>query len=294
MGHLNRNEYSEASMRSETAKIDGINMSWLEQGEGTPVVLVHGIPTSPVLWRYVMPKLKNVRCLAFEMVGYGNSIEEADGRDISIAKQADYLVAWLAHLGIKRAVLAGHDLGGGVVQIAAVRHPNLCAGLFLTNAIGYDSWPIPSVKAMNALAPLVKHLPDTAGKQILRTLMYRGHDDSALAKEALDLHWQAYARHGGVASLIRQVEALNVNDTLAVAAALPQLKIPARIAWGVDDKFQKIAYGERFADDLSAPLHRIKGGLHFTPEDHPDEIAEQISLLIKTVSENDLGSETVY
>lgn len=270
-------------MTNQTATIGGITMRWIEQGEGFPVVFIHGIPTSPVLWRHVIPKVSGVRCLAFEMVGYGDSMKAGEGHDISVARQADYLVAWLKHLGIERAVFVGHDLGGGVAQIAAVRHPERCAGLLLTNAIGYDSWPIPSVKALNAAAALVKHLPDTAGKQILRTMMYRGHDDNALASESLELHWECYARHQGTASLIRQVEALDVNDTLAVAAALPSLNVPARVVWGADDKFQKLEYGERFARDLKAPLQRIDGGLHFTPEDHPDVIAEQIHLLLNDV-----------
>lgn len=270
-------------MSSATANVKGINMRWLDQGEGMPVVFIHGIPTSPALWRHVLPRLEGVRALAFEMVGYGDSIPEGEGRDISVGQQAEYLIAWLDHLGIEKAIFAGHDLGGGVAHIAAVRYPDRCSGLFLTNAIGYDSWPIPSVKAMNAAAPLIKHLPDTAGKQILATMMYRGHDEKALAKQSLDLHWKPYAQHAGPASLIKQVEALDVNDTLSVAEALPTLRVPARIVWGADDKFQKIEYGERFAKDLSAPLRRIEGGLHFTPEDHPEEIAEELHLLIETV-----------
>lgn len=270
-------------MNSQTAIINGITMRWLEQGEGLPVVLVHGIPTSPALWRHVMPRLEGVRCLAFEMVGYGESIGAGVGHDLSVSHQAQYLSAWLDHLGITRAVLVGHDLGGGVVQIAAVRRPELCAGLLLTNAIGYDSWPIPSVKALNATGPLVSHLPKAAGKQILRVLMTRGHDNKSLVDESLDLHWQPYARHAGAASLVRQVEALDVHDTLAIVDALPGLTVPARIVWGEADPFQKIEYGERFARDLSAPLHRIPGGLHFTPEDHPDVLAEHILQLVEEV-----------
>lgn len=270
-------------MISKKTTVDGITMRWLEEGDGMPVVLIHGIPTSPCLWRSVMPRLSGVRCLAWEMVGYGESMEEGINRDLSVQKQADYLVAWLAHLHIDRAIFVGHDLGGGVAQIAAVREPRRCAGLLLTNTIAYDSWPIPSVKALRAAAPLVSHLPDSAGKQILRLLMYRGHDESALAKESLELHWEPYARHEGAASLIRQIEALDVHDTLAVADALPQLNRPARIVWGASDPFQKVEYGERLARDLNAPLHRIEGGLHFTPEDHPDIIASQLELLISDV-----------
>ncbi len=146
-------------MVSKTAEADGIAMRWEEHGEGPPLVLVHGIPTGPALWRHVLPLVPGARCLAWEMVGYGASIPAGQNRNISVARQADYLVSWLRHLNIENAVLAGHDLGGGVVQIAAVKHPDLCSGLFLTNAIGYDSWPISSVKTMRAAGPVVRHLP---------------------------------------------------------------------------------------------------------------------------------------
>ncbi|WP_373187621.1 alpha/beta fold hydrolase [Halopseudomonas sp.] len=270
-------------MDSKTSVIDDIPMHWLEQGEGMPVVLIHGIPTSPALWRKVMPLMPGTRCLAFEMVGYGESIPQGVDRDISISRQADYVAAWMRHLGVEGAILAGHDLGGGVAQIVAVRYPELCAGLFLTNAIGYDSWPIPSVKTLQASAPLVSHLPYTAGKQILRLLMYRGHEDSGLVRESLELHWVPYAKHDGAAALIRQVQALDVNDTLSIADSLPGLGIPACVVWGAADPFQNIEYGERFARDLDAPLHRIEGGLHFTPEDHPDEIARYLLQLVEQV-----------
>ncbi len=102
-------------------------MSWIEQGEGIPVVLVQGTPTSPELWRKVVPLLRGVRVFAWEMVGYGQSIAEGRSRDISVGQQANYLASWMQHLGIKKAILAGHDLGGGVVQIAAVRQPKLCS-----------------------------------------------------------------------------------------------------------------------------------------------------------------------
>lgn len=267
-------------MISKTATVDGIGMRWEESGEGLPVVLIHGIPTGPALWRHVVPRVTGARCLAWEMVGYGESMPEGRNRDISVGRQADYLVRWLDQLEIEQAVFAGHDLGGGVAHIAAVRNPARCRGLFLTNAIGYDSWPIPSVKAMRIAGPVVSHLPDPAFKQVFRSFLHRGHDDSQQAEEAMQMHWPHYERHDGAAAFIRQVDSLNVQDTLAVAHQLSRLNVPARIAWGADDQFQKIGYGERFARDLSAPLRRIEGGKHFTPEDHPDVIADEVSRLV--------------
>ena len=270
-------------MPSRTTTLDGTPIRWLEQGAGAPVVLVHGIPTSPALWRHVLPLLPDLRVMAFEMTGYGDSIPAGAGRDISVSAQADRLNAWVEHLDVGPVTLVGHDLGGGVVHIAAVRRPDLCAGLMITNGIGYDSWPIPSVKAMRATAPLLSRLPAAALKPAFGVLLARGHDDAAVAKESLAVHHRPYAEHGGGAAMARQVTALDVNDTIAVQDRIPTLTVPARVVWGVADQFQKIEYGERFARDLGTTVRRIEGGKHFTPEDHPDVIAEEIRSLVAEV-----------
>lgn len=271
-------------MESNTVVVDGIRMRWEESGAGTPVVLVHGIPTSPALWRHVAPKLEG-RILAWEMVGYGQSIAQGKDRDISVAAQAQHLLSWLDSINVERPVLVGHDLGGGVAQIAAVQRPERFAGLLLTNAISYDSWPIPSVKAMRAAAPLARLTPDPMFRGVLAQLMFRGHDDRDVAKESLDIHIRPYLEHGGADAMVRQVQALDVAETEAIADQLPQLDLPARIVWGDADQFQKLEYGERLARDLRGPLRRIPGGKHFTPEDHPDVIAEEIEALLATVRE---------
>jgi pimeloyl-ACP methyl ester carboxylesterase len=269
-------------MESHTVLVDGIRMRWEERGEGAPVVLVHGIPTSPALWRHVAPKVDG-RALAWEMVGYGRSIVQGRGRDLSIAKQARYLLAWLDAAGIDRPVLVGHDLGGGVAQIAATQQPERFAGLVLTNAIAYDSWPIPSVKAMRALGGIMRHTPDPMFRGVLATLMARGHDDRDIARESLEIHSRPYLDHGGADAMVRQVRALDVHDTSSVADQLPALGLRSRVVWGEADQFQKLEYGERLARDLGAPLRRIPGGKHFTPEDHPDVIAEEINALLDAI-----------
>lgn len=239
-----------------------------------------GIPTGPALWRHVVPRLGGVRALAWEMVGYGDSIPQGIDRDISVGRQADYLLAWLRALGIERAILAGHDLGGGVVQIAALRMPGVCAGLFLTNAIGYDSWPIPSVRAMRAVGKLVEVTPASVFKFIFAGFLRQGHSDPDRAEESIELHWRPYEAHDGAKAFVRQIRSLRTEDTLDVSPRLGSLRIPARVAWGVRDEFQRVAYGERFARDLGTTLYRIEEGKHFTPEDHPDAVAAAITELV--------------
>lgn len=263
--------------------VDGLTSRWVDHGSGRPAVLVHGIPTSPQLWRHVMPLVEG-RSLAWEMTGYGTSVPDGVRVDLGLSAQADRLVAWLDTLGVENPVLVGHDLGGGVAQIAAVRAPERFSGLVLTNTVCYDSWPIPSVKAMARAAPVLRHLPDVAIYPSFVQLLRRGHDDQDVARESIGVHWQSYATHGAAASLMSQVTALDVRDTLAVADRLPRLDLPARVVWGEADQFQKVDFGERLAADLGTDLRRIPGGRHFTPEDHPDVVGRAINELLEATA----------
>jgi pimeloyl-ACP methyl ester carboxylesterase len=259
--------------------VNGSPARWLEHGEGRPVVLVHGIPTSPWLWRHVMPKVTG-RCLAWEMLGYGDSIPDAADRDIGLSAQADRLLAWMDTVQLDAPILVGHDLGGGVAQIAAAKAPGRFSGLVLTNAVCYDSWPIPSVKMMQRSSAVMRYLPEVAVYPTFVQLLQRGHDDRQRARESIGVHWQPYVTHGAARALMRQVTSLNVQDTLAVADRLPSLGLPARVVWGEADRFQKVGYGRRLAADLGTELTPIHGGRHFTPEDHPDVLAKAINELV--------------
>ncbi len=268
-------------MQVHTATVDGITMRWEKEGAAgadgdVPVVFLHGIPTSPRLWRHVMPLVPGRR-LAWEMVGYGDSIPAGAGRDVSLSCQAEYLLAWLRAVDAWPAVLVGHDLGGGVAQIVAVREFTACAGLVLVNSVSYDSWPIGPVKALRAAGPLTRRLPGSVFRRtVFSPLMALGHDDRARARESLGAHWQPYARHGGAAAFLHQARALHAGDTLAVVPHLGQVKVPARVVWGAADPFQRLRYGERLARDLDAPLTTLDGARHFVPEDRPEAVAAAV------------------
>lgn len=258
---------------------------WAEHGTGAPVILVHGIPTSPRLWRHVMP-LVHGRSLAWEMPGYGTSIPQGAAKDFSLSAQAGYLLDWIGSLElVTRPVLVGHDLGGGVAQIAAVRKPDAFAGLMLTNSVAYDSWPIPSVKMMQRLAPVLARFPATMIYPALVQLFHRGHDNRERALESIGEHWTPYVAHGAAQALMRQVGPLTAEDTKAISGRLPALGLPARVVWGEADGFQKVRYGERLAADLGCEVIRIPGGKHFTPEDHAETVAAAVNSLLAEVQD---------
>ncbi|MEZ5093684.1 alpha/beta fold hydrolase [Nocardioides sp.] len=266
-------------METRVTENDGLTTRWVEHGAGRPVVLVHGVPASAGLWRHVQPLVQG-RSLAWEMAGYGASIPDGAGLDLSLAAQAGRLLTWLDTQDLDRPVLVGHDLGGGVAQIAAVRAPERFSGLVLTNAVCYDSWPVASAKASARLAPLLRHLPDAFMRRSFAQVMRQGHDSEAMATESSAVHWEHYAAHGAARSLMAQLTSLDARDTLSIADRLPDLGLPARVVWGADDPFQKLHFGERLAADLGTEVRRIPGGSHFTPEDHPDLVAEAINELL--------------
>ena len=265
------------------ACVGGVPMRWLQSGAGPAVVLVHGIPTSPELWRHVLPRAGGARLLAWEMVGYGRSWRAGTERDISLRAQADHLDRWMEHVGVERAVLVGHDLGGGVVQILATRRRERCAGLVLVDAVAYDSWPIPSVRALRALGGVLGWTPQPAFRAVLGALLRRDHDDRARAAESVRAHWLGYGHRQGRAVFLRQIRSLRTQDTLEIAGELTRLDVPATVVWGAEDPFHKLSYGRRLASDLHAQLDAVAGARHFVPEDHPERVARAISGVLARV-----------
>lgn len=267
-------------MFEHRAEVDGIATRWLEAGTGVPVVMVHGIPTSAELWRRVVPRVEGGRAMAWEMVGYGDSIPAGRGRDISVAAQATHLIHWLDALGVDRAILAGHDLGGGVVQTVAVKRPGLCAGLVLTNAIAYDVWPVWPVKLVRRMHRLVERVPAALMAPAFKAVLRRMHAPG-LGRVSARIHWSHYARHDGAAALAREARALDARDTMAIADRVLRLDIPARVVWGDADPFLGMAHARRLARDVGTTVRPIAGGRHFTPEDHPRPVADAINELVR-------------
>ncbi len=272
-------------MQQRQATVGEVPMRWLDsEVEGTPVVFIHGIPTLPLLWRHVVAQLEGVRSLAWEMVGHGESWPSAEDRDISVRAQASYLLAWLENQGLEKVMVVGHDLGGGVAQIAAAKDRSRITGIVLTNSICYDSWPIPSEKMMRSIGPMVARTPPSMFRAVFSSFLRRGHDDHDVATESIHVHWRNYDHEQGPAAFVRQIRSLDVNDTLAVAPRLPELDLAARVVWGGADRFQKLSYGTRLARDLGAEIDVIKGARHFVPEDHPDRVADAVRSTIKQAS----------
>jgi 3-oxoadipate enol-lactonase len=108
-------------------------IDYSDDGEGLPVVLLHGFANDRMIWRPQIEALRTrYRIIAPTLRGFGAS-SRTDGRAISMDRYADDIVALLDHLKIDRAVIGGISLGGYVAFSIALRHAQRTAGLILAH-----------------------------------------------------------------------------------------------------------------------------------------------------------------
>ncbi|WP_219417793.1 haloalkane dehalogenase [Pseudonocardia nigra] len=115
-------------------------MYYEETGSGTPLVFLHGNPSSSYLWRHVLPRMGEPgRCLAPDLIGMGRSGKPEI--PYGFADHARYLDAWFDELGLDDVVLIGHDWGGALAFDQATRHPGRVRGIaFLETILRPMTW----------------------------------------------------------------------------------------------------------------------------------------------------------
>lgn len=129
--------------------VDGIDMAYVEVGDGRPIVFLHGNPTSSYLWRNIIAHAEDLgRCIAPDLVGMGDSGKLPDsGPDrYTFVEHRRYLDGVLAKLGIERdVVLVVHDWGSALGFDWANRHRDAVAGIVYMEGIvkpmTWDEWP---------------------------------------------------------------------------------------------------------------------------------------------------------
>ncbi|MBH0088055.1 haloalkane dehalogenase [Pseudoalteromonas sp. NSLLW218] len=118
------------------------NMAYIDEGEGDPIVFLHGNPTSSFLWRNVMPYLQGKgRLIAIDMIGLGDSqkLDNTHEGSYSLAENSKYTFALLEALGVNNNVtLVLHDWGSGVGFNWANTHRDAVKAIAFMEAIVTD------------------------------------------------------------------------------------------------------------------------------------------------------------
>lgn len=185
-------------------------------------------------------------------------------------------------LGIARADVVSHDIGGGVAQIMAVRHPERVKKLVLSSAVCFDSWPIPEFAPLQQPgAEAELSLPDFL--DMLRGFLPQGvHRPDALPQDVLEMILAPWSSEAGKQALFRNFRRLIPEYTQAIAGELMRLEHETLILCGREDPFQKPVYAEKLRDAIpNARLTWIEEAAHWIMEEKPEEMASALTVFLQ-------------
>ena len=147
----------EAAYEKKYKTILGQEMAYIEEGEGRPVVFLHGNPTSSYLWRNIIPYVsKNYRAIAPDLMGMGDSSKPK--MDYTYGDQAKYLHGFLDSLDLKDAIFVVHDWGSALGFHYARTRPERVTAIAFMEATLPPYFPMPSLEAMGPSAEFLKNV----------------------------------------------------------------------------------------------------------------------------------------
>ncbi|MFP6809917.1 MAG: haloalkane dehalogenase [Pseudohongiellaceae bacterium] len=133
----------------KTIFVKGKNMSYVEMGEGDPIIFQHGNPSSSYLWRNVMPHLQDQgRCIAIDLIGMGDSdkLDNVGPDSYTFVEHREYLDAALEALNVAENVTwVIHDWGSALGFDWANRHRDAVKGIAymegIVRPLTWEEWP---------------------------------------------------------------------------------------------------------------------------------------------------------
>lgn len=193
-----------------------------------PVVLVHGIAGSALLWQANLSAIgARHKVFAVDLPGHGRSGKPGERYDIDFFTRS--LLGFLDACGLERVVLAGHSLGGHVCLKLALERPERVAKLVLIDSGGFG----PEI-ALGFLQPLLAGVTREATETMLRGLFA---DPAMVNRSMVDASFEALSRPGAWEAVRSAVESAAPRgiQVESLAERLPELRVPVLIAWGGRD-----------------------------------------------------------
>ena len=286
--------------QKQRRRVLGSAMAYVEVGQGDPIVLLHGNPTSSYLWRNVLPHLQPLgRCIAPDLIGMGDSEKLPDSGPGSyrFVEHRRYLDTLLEALDVhERVTLVIHDWGSALGFDWANRHREAMKGIAYMEAIvgpqHWDHWDKfgmrPALQALRSEAGEAMVLRDNFFiEQILPKAILR-----TLSAEEMAQYRRPFAEPGeGRRPTLTWPREIPIEGDPADVSAI----VAAYADWLASSTVPKLflkaepggILGGGAALDLArsfpAQTEMTVAGVHFVQEDSPDEIGRAIAGWMRVV-----------
>jgi cis-3-alkyl-4-acyloxetan-2-one decarboxylase len=269
---------------------EGLRLHYLDEGNGEPVVMIHGNPTWSFYYRHLIDDLNDThRVIVPDHIGCGLSDKPDDSRyDYTLARRVADLEALLDHLGLARDLtLVLHDWGGIIGMTFAARHAERIARLIVCNTAAFHK---PAGKSFPLALALFRDSP--AGGWLVRGLnlfvrgtTWIGCKTRRMPKEVRHAYAAPYDSWANRIAIHRFVQDIplrpgdrsyevisQVQDRLHLLRSVPML-----IAWGMKDfVFDKPVLDEWVRRFPEAEVHRFPRAGHLLFDDEREAVGRLV------------------
>ena len=259
---------------------DGLRMHYLDEGEGDPVLLLHGEPTWSYLYRKIIPELAgSARCIAPDYFGFGRSDKPTEPGFYTYDRHVESIARLAAELDLQRITLVVQDWGGPIGFRFAVEHPERIARLVVLNTgIGARA---PSEEWLRFQAFMRRIGTEIVAGQLVRLSLVQPVTDEVIA--AYDAPFPVPESRVGIVQFPEQVPTSadhpNAARMLEVREELRTLDRPALVLFSDSDPIFSRRAAEVMAEllpdaELDPPV--VAAG-HFLQEDQGEAIGRRIA-----------------
>jgi haloalkane dehalogenase len=252
-------------------QFDGLRLAHLDEGDGPPVVFVHGEPTWSFLWRKVLVPVRDAgyRCIAPDLPGFGRSDKPTDIDWYTYDRHTAAFTALLEELDVRDATIVVHDWGGPIGLRAAVESPDRISRLVILDT-GLFTGHQQMTGAWTAFRDFVERTEDLPVGFLVRGACKRDPGDDVIAGYERPFPNTA-AKAGARAFPLILPTSPDAPGAVAGQQTLDALRgdrRPRLILWADSDPVLPLETGHRFAAALGGEVaHVIPEAGHFLQED---------------------------
>jgi haloalkane dehalogenase len=259
---------------------DGLRMHYLDEGEGEPVLCLHGEPTWSFLYRKMIPGLGAVaRVVAPDYFGFGRSDKPTDVGWYTFDRHCASIRRLVEELDLRGLTLVVQDWGGPIGLRLAVEQPDRVERLVILNT-GIGGGRPPSESWLRFRAVVRAAGGDFQPGRLIRTAAVRGLADAVAA--AYDAPFPTAKSKAGVIAFPEQVptelEHPNTAPLMAIREALASWEKPALVLFGDSDPIFRPEVADAIARWIpgALPAELVEDAGHFVQEDAGEEVAARI------------------
>jgi haloalkane dehalogenase len=258
----------------------------LEQGDGPPVVCLHGVPASSFLYRKLVPELAGhgLRGIAFDFPGLGLAERPAEF-DYSWSGLARWSARAIDALGIDRCHLVVHDIAGPIGFEWAIAHPERVLSLTVLNTVVdvgvfRRPWPMHPFSIRVVGEAWLASMRPPASRWLFRHVGLADH--AAMGNAELDAYVALLKREDGGRAFLRIMRGFELTPAKQTFfyEGLASRRYPTQVVWGQKDPALGDERRRAVQNALGVETPTLLPGRHFLQEDQAPAIAAAVAELV--------------